>query len=1059
MKRALILNQIIFLLTITFHSVEAQKNKLPHWDNVNITQENAEKPRASFDIYPDIQKAWKDEPEHSGWYQSLNGKWRFQFYQNPGRRTEGFYKTTFKDESWDLIDVPSNWELKGYGVPIYSNVRYPFDISDLRTPKEDNPTAAYRRQFTIPENWKDRQVFLTFEGVSSAFSLWVNGEKVGYSQDSRTPAEFNITKFLASSGPNVIGVEVYRWSDGSYLEDQDFWRLSGIFRDVYLWSSAENHIRDFSVIADLNENYTQGIFQLSFELINYLKKQAVVSVDYELYDGNNSIARGVKELKFSGNEISSFEPVNINGIKKWNAETPNLYTLMITLRKDSEKIIEVIPVKVGFRKIEMTDGKILVNGQAVRFKGVNRHELSHENGYTVSREEMLRDIFLMKQHNINSVRTSHYPNHPLWYKLCDQYGLYVIDEANIETHGFGAYGGNKLNNNPEWTQAYVDRVKRMLIRDRNHPSIIFWSIGNESGDGLNIKAAYDWIKDHDPSRLVHYEGAIHPMQDDNAIEENDKKTSDVRSWMYATPEECSNWIEKRPDVPLILCEYTHAMGNSNGNLKAYWDLIYAENNFQGAFVWDWADQGLAQPIPEQYKNVSDQETFLAYGGWWEDQYGIYNDGNFCMNGIVSADRKVRPGLLALKYYHQFVAVQPKNWETLTFSIINRFDFINLEEMLSAVWQIIDEEGLVASGEINGLAILPGEQFEFSIPEDKLPNLEGNEYFINFRFFTRKEMPFAKEGYELAFEQFRLPSSQYAEWPKSTMGNLKSFSNGRHFTVAGDNFSLVFNIHSGQIETYSVFGKTVISQGPKIEFRRSITDNDLGAAIANKQYSPLIWSAANQYLLKTFKPIVEDDKITIEFLAEIPAIDAKIEMSYRVYPNGNIDVENRFIPEGEKLPKFMPRFGNQLQLAPGFEMVKWFGRGPEATYVDRETAAVGTYTATVDELWIEYARPQENNNRSSTRWVEFTDSEGYGIKIQGDPIIDFSASHFRIEDIQNSRYQFQVPRNPLIFVMIDYGQSGVGGYDSWSPKGLPTPEFRLETKEINYRYRIVPLVKN
>jgi beta-galactosidase len=577
----------------------------------------------------------------------LNGQWRFKWSKNPAERPVAFYESSFSDKNWDLIPVPSNWEMEGYGIPIYTNVEYPFEKESLEAPKQWNPVGSYRHVFEVPKDWSSREVYINFDGVQSAFYLWINGKKVGYSQGSRTPGEFNITKYL-KDGENQLAVEAYRWSDASYLEDQDFWRLSGIFRDVYLWSTPKTHIRDFNVTASLDDSYNNGLFKVEGEIMS--KSKGNVELTYELVDQNGKLISTYSEKinVVKGSVSFNTEQQVIKDIQSWNAETPHLYNLLITLKDQNGQVLECIPQKVGFRKVEIKNGNILINGRAVLFKGVNRHEHHPERGHYVTHKDMMKDIILMKQNNINAVRTCHYPNTPEWYDLCDEYGIYLIDEGNIETHGFGNKGDNRLTCSPDWQQAYLDRVQRMVYRDRNHASVVIWSMGNESGDGINAKVCHEWVNKTDPSRPYLYEGTTRKGGRDYA---------DVYSRMYATPEECAKIIKDYPQMPFVLCEYTHAMGNSNGNLKEYWDLVYADNNFQGGFVWDWMDQGLKQPVPEKYKATSIKDYFYAYGGNWENPRGIHHDGNFCMNGLLASDWAPHPGLNTVKYFYRNIHVE------------------------------------------------------------------------------------------------------------------------------------------------------------------------------------------------------------------------------------------------------------------------------------------------------------------------------------------------------------------------------------------------------------------
>jgi len=1047
---------LIILTAIFVNDLNGQKR--PEWDNVHILQQNREKPHTSMMVFPNKESAAGYDRETSPWFISLNGKWQFHYSPNPTSRPVDFYKQGFNDTGWDEIKVPSNWEIQGYGTPIYTNIKYPFDISDLRAPYDNNPVGSYRKVFDLTPDWDGRQVFITFDGVSSAFYLWVNGQRVGYSQGSRTPTTFLITKYL-KPGKNLIAAEVYRWSDGAYLEDQDFWRLSGIFRDVYLWSAPGTHIRDFVVESTLDDTYQNGLFQVSGEIFRYTGRGGEFKVVMDLYNHSDSIVLSQEVPARVSRESTrfSFERVLIPEVKQWNSEQPYLYTLYLSLKGPGGELLEVIPKRVGFRKIEINNHRILVNGKPVLFKGVNRHDHSAENGHYISREEMMRDIILMKQNNINAVRSSHYPNQPLWYQLCDQYGLYVMNEGNIETHEFGAHDKNLLSNHPDWKKAYLDRVERMVYRFRNHPSIIFWSLGNESGDGSNVKAVYEWVKQTDPSRIFHYEGATRAFEKTSTIPEGQAFNADIVSWMYATPETCQEFINKHPEVPLILCEYSHAMGNSNGNLAAYWDLINEDNNFQGAFVWDWMDQGIRQPVPDNFRNTSEKEYFFAYGGWWENHKGIYNDGNFCMNGLLAADQTPHPGLKALKYYQQNVRVDAVDWSTNTFRIINRYDFSRLDEFLQGRWEVLKNGEIIISGELPELKIEPGSGMDFSIPIDKQVLEQGSEYYINFIFSTIQETFYARKGFEMAWEQFHHPMSviKPLEVP-SAKGGLKVSDSRYHFTVAGVGFSVTFNRTFGWIESYQIGSEQVIMNGPVVDFWRAMTDNDLGGTRYRHRQEHRVWRGAHHSILNGFEVLEDSSRVIVTILSSLPALESNLKMVYSVYDNGALDVSTHFKPGDKPLPGFMPRFGNRLILAPGYDQLVWYGPGPDPVYADRNVERKGIYRSGVNEEWTDYSRPQENGYKSETRWMMITNENGTGLKFTGSPVIGFGASHYSREEMETSRYSFQMIPSTKIFLNIDEGQMGVGGYDSWSHHALPVPEFRINTMPRQFMYRIEPV---
>jgi len=639
---------LVFISTI---SISLGQND---WSNVAVIQQGVEKPHATFFTYPSIDKAKTYDRNQTPWFQLLNGDWKFNWVSKPANRPKDFYKKEFNDSNWKTIPVPSNWQRQGYGKPLYTNVNYPFPKNAPNIPAEDNPVGSYRRYFEISKNWKNRQ-------VKSAYYVWVNGKKVGYSQGSRTPVEYDITKYI-KPGKNLVAVEVYRWCDGSYLEDQDFWRLSGIFRDVYITSRASNYIHDFHIQTDLDDSFTHASLKMDAEVVNLNG-----TVEFDLLD-----AKG-KNI-FHNTSKGNFE-TQIKRPKKWSAESPYLYLGLLTLKNSSGEIVEVIPQRIGFRTSKIKGNVYFLNGKPIKFKGVNRHEHHPVTGQVLERKDMIRDIELFKKFNINAVRTSHYPNTPEWYDLCDEYGIYIIDEANIESHAYTNKPGNKLANLPEWYQSHLNRIQRMVARDKNHASVVLWSMGNEAGSGENFLKALDWIHKNEPSRPVHYEGGSH-------------KVGDFSSRMYGK-EDWMGAISK----PSILCEYSHAMGNSNGNLKEYWhNNIYTHPNHAGGFIWDWMDQGLIEKVPEQFNhNIGKgpvKETFFAYGGWHKQKY--HNDNNFCMNGLIAADWTPHPGLDALKWVYRNIHVTNFDYEKGLVDIRNWFDFSNIEDIATGTWDIIEK---------------------------------------------------------------------------------------------------------------------------------------------------------------------------------------------------------------------------------------------------------------------------------------------------------------------------------------------------------------------------------
>lgn len=1038
----------LFALLILGIAFNVMAKKQPEWNNVKVLHVNREKPHATMMVYSSDYQARTFNKELSENFVSLNGVWKFNWSKNPALRPADFYEVNYNDKEWKSIKVPSNWEIEGFGVPIYTNIEYPFDTTDVQAPIEWNPVGSYRRTFEIPENWNGREVLINFDGVQSAFYLWVNGKKVGYSQGSRTPAEFNITKYL-NPGKNTLAVEVYRWSDASYLEDQDFWRLSGIFRDVYLWSVPKTHIRDFKITSSLTNDYKTGLFGLKGEIVSTLNNEIILEYILEDNEGN-IIYKNQKDLKaVKGNMAFEIPTTELKNIQSWNAESPVLYNLFMKLKNKKGEILEIIPQKLGFRKIEMQKGKLLVNGVQVLFKGVNRHEHHPETGHYVTRESMIRDIVIMKQNNINAVRTSHYPNTPEWYDLCNEYGIYLVNEGNIEVHGFGNNRINKLTNSPDWTEAYLDRVIRMVERDKNHPSVIIWSMGNESGDGINAKKVWEWVKENDTSRPYLYEGTTRKGGRDYA---------DVYSRMYASPSECKGIVKKYAHMPFVLCEYTHAMGNSNGNLKEYWDLIYADNNFQGAFVWDWMDQGLKQPVPNEYAKTSKSDNFYAYGGWWENPLGIFNDDAFCMNGLLASDWTPHPGLFAIKYYYRNIHVEAIDLDNLKFKITNWFDFSNANEMVSGHWELIENGKVIRKGGMNNLDIPARESKEISLDIPNFKPVVGKEYFITFSFKNKNNNVFASSGHELAWDQFKLNASQL-QLLQNVSGNkppqMRKYKN--LVTLWGDGFSMTFNSFTGSLDRYYLDNELVIKSGPQPDFWRALTNNDRGGygALSKKGVALDIWKNANTWRVKNFQVKEEKNSVIITVKGELPVIKSKYTQKYQVYGNGKVDVTCNYYASEMKLP-MMVRQGTELMLNDGFDNIEWYGHGPNPTYKDRKVEKIGIYNSTVDDTWVDYSRPQENGYRTETRWFTMKNDNGTGIKVSGLNPFGFGVSKYSKNEMEKADYSFMLKESGFIYLNVDFAQMGIGGTTSWMMKSYPLEKYRLKNEDYEFTYRIEPI---
>ncbi|MDX2150077.1 MAG: glycoside hydrolase family 2 TIM barrel-domain containing protein [Bryobacteraceae bacterium] len=1020
----------------------------PEWDDVSVVTVGTEPPHATMMVYPSAALARTFDRTRSPWFQSLNGTWKFQGSLRPSDRPLTFFRPSYDDSAWRTIPVPSNWQLHGFDVPVYTNIIYPWPQNPSQPPQvpyEWHPVGSYRRTFTVPPLWKGREVYLHFEGVDSAFTVWVNGVKAGYNEDSRTAAEFRLTPHL-KAGENLLAVEVYRFGDGAFLEDQDMWRLSGIYRDVFLWSTAKEHVRDFEVNAGLDAAYQDGTLRVRAEVPG----PTACKLRAELLDASGA-AVGKAEAPCS---LSAELTIPVAKARKWSADTPYLYTLLLTLRDAKGAAVEVIPQRVGFRKVEIRGGQVLVNGVPLLVKGVNRHEHSPRTGHYVSEALMLEDVKLMKRHNINSVRTAHYPNAPAWYDLCDRYGLYVMDEANIEIHHYGNNKKNRLTNDPAWGPAMLDRVKRMVERDKNHASIIFWSMGNESGDGLNAEAAYKWTRERDPSRPFHNEGTT----------SNGGTNADINSFMYPTPERMVKHAQERPEMPLILCEYTHAMGNSNGDLMAYWKHFYAGGNMQGAYVWDWVDQGLFVPVPQEYRANTAAKEFLAYGGWWEDKSGIRNDNNFNNNGLVSADRKPHPGLKAIQYVYRNLHTTAVDASAGRIRVKNWFEAHTANDIAAGKWELMGGGRVIASGAIAGLDIAPRAEKEITLPLPKWQAKPGEEYFLNVSYSLKAATAWAPAGHEIAWDQFPLPSAEAPPNIKTDAGPFLTLGQDEATaTIRGKAFTLEFDKKLGVITHYSYQGVPILERGPRVDFWRAPTDNDTGGGKGErfrKQRTmdlPAWKNAGPEWTVGEVKVEPVDDRtVKIRVEGSLPGKDAAVTQEYMVYGTGDVIVETSYLPGSKRLP-VMPRFGTELIAAPGLENITWYGRGPVETYWDRAFERVGLYRSTVDKEWVEYSRPQENGNKSGVRWVALTNAQGVGLLAVAEDELSVSARHYAKEDMQRAAYSFQMQKRPQIFLNLDARQIGVGGIDSWSPNAYPVEAYRINSNEPHtFRYRLSPV---
>jgi beta-galactosidase len=1014
------------------------------WENPAVVGRNRELPHATLMPYLSWEKAVRAERFASSCYLSLNGIWKFKWSKNPAERPKDFFRPDFDATRWADIRVPGNWQLQGYGKPYYLNHPYVFEKNPPYIQKHYNPVGSYRREFQIPDFWEGRQVFLHFDGVESAFYVWINGHRVGYSQGSRTPAEFNITRYL-QPGKNLLAVEVYRWSDGSYLECQDFWRLSGIFRNVYLFSTPSVHIRDFELSCDLDDDYRDARFAVTAWVHNYADTAVwKPAVEVHLLDqegnpvGPSPFFREVSRYIAPGGESVLFMKGTVENPKKWSAEKPNLYTVVLVLKDQEDRVLEYLSSRFGFREVEVRNRQLLVNGQPVLLKGVNRHEHDPDTGHYVTEESMRKDIILMKQHNINAVRTSHYPDDPRWYELCDEYGLYLIDEANIESHGMGYRPDVTLANRPEWKEAHLDRIVRMVERDKNHPSVIIWSLGNEAGDGTNFEQASLWLHRRDPSRPVHYERALL------------RPHVDLFSPMYPSPE----WIEKyalrNPEKPLIMCEYAHAMGNSVGNLQDYWNIIEKYDVLQGGFIWDWVDQGIRKTTPEG-------RQFWAYGGDFGEEK---SDRNFCINGLVYPDRRISPKLLEVKKVYQNVGFEAVDLTEGRVRVRNKFFFTNLEDFYLR-WAVLEDGKIIQEGTLDSISVEPQGEDEIRIPFQKPPVKPGAEYFLNLSFHLREKTLWAEEGHEIARAQFKLPYGQQPEpvawW---TFPPVKVKETADSLSVSGLNFSLKWHKATGILVSFRYQGREYLWQGPVPNFWRAPTDNDLGNRMPKRC---AVWKEASyQRKVMEFRADrVQKGVVRVAVRYRLEAVGSDHTVEYTVLGSGDVLVRNRIKIGKKDLPEMM-RFGMRMQLVPGLEKLIFYGRGPHENYWDRNTGAfVGFYQSTVTEQFEPYISPQENGYKTDVRWLALIADDGSGILFQGLPLLCFSALHYTMEDlsqeIRGSKHPTDLTYRPFVELMVDYRQTGVGGNDSWGAR--PLARYTLWPDDYVYEFRMRPFARS
>ncbi|CAN7625953.1 DUF4981 domain-containing protein [Paenibacillus sp. LjRoot153] len=1008
---------------------------VPDWQNLSVLERNTEHPHAHLIPFGDWAYALANERERSPYVQSLNGEWDFQYEQSPSEVSADFFSDNFDSSGWNTIPVPSNWQLHGYGSPHYSSCPYPFPIDPPYVPNQ-NPVGCYRSHFQIKEEWKNRRIHIVFEGVDAAFHLWINGQFVGYSQGSHFPSEFHVSPYL-QQGQNLIAVQVYQWCDGSYLESQDKWRMSGIFRDVYLLASPPVSVRDARVRTHLDERYAKaslevqvdfaGVKDLSFVSGSFLLRVTLLDADHHIVSDRYHTVKQEESVVELVDEVSS--PL------LWTAESPYLYTLLLTMYDGEHHILEVKRLGIGFREIRIEEGRLLVNGSPIIIKGVNRNEFHPDLGYVTTLETMIHDITLMKQHNINSVRLSHYPNDSRWLELCDRFGLYVIDETDLETHGFHFYGNEgQLAQLSQWEEAFVQRAKRMVERDKNHPSILIWSLGNESGYGRNHDAMAAWIREADPTRPIHYERAY------------DAPIVDIVSSMYPSVETVIQEGSKEDDRPYLMCEFGHAMGNSVGNLQEYWDAIYTYPRLLGGLIWEWADQGIRQ-------SAGTDESWYAYGGDFGEEP---HSGHFCLDGLLFPDRSIKASLLEYKK-----AIEPVKIEVIEallgkLRIQNRYDVLSLSH-LKGEWRLLRDGIVVDEGDLKPLHTPAGQFQDVVIPLDASKLSLTGEYWFHLRFVLRDAVIWAEKGHEIAWAD--IPVATVTEAPDTENALQKASpltirESNSAITIIGQDFSMHFNKNLGALTAWVYKGVPLLTEGPKLNLWRAPVDNDVHLA------KTWIKAGYNRLVSDVREIMVEGTEVggcQITIKSSVGARGEKIALDsqiiYAIAAEGEVTLDVHIVPRAE-LPS-LPRFGVKISMPDSFNQLVWFGRGPHECYSDRkESGKLGIYRGTVQEQFVPYIKPQENGNKSEVRWSSLTNQQGIGLLFTGQPIFDTSVHHYTTDDLTAAKHVHQLTKVDQTIVNLDARQSGLGNHSCGYAPTLDT--YLIHAEPMRFVIRLKPI---
>lgn len=1029
MKRSFI--SALFMMTAVMGSAQS----FNEWKDAAMNELNRLPMHSHWFSYESTEKAAAAVPESSSNFMTLHGNWKFNWVADADKRPLDFWKTDFNDKGWDNMPVPGIWELNGYGDPLYVNVDYAwanqFKNNPPFVPEANNHVGSYRKELVIPADWKGREVIAHFGSVTSNIYLWVNGKFVGYSEDSKLECEFDLTKYLKPGEKNLIAFQVFRWCDGTYLEDQDFFRLCGVARDSYLYSRPKVHVSDIRVTPDLDAQYRNGSLDVAVSV------SAKTSVKVDLMDASGKQI-ATQTAQVNGNGSFRFD---VDSPAKWTSETPNLYTVMVSTLNGGT-VSEAIPVKTGFRKLEIKDAQFLVNGQPVLIKGADRHELDPDGGYVVSRERMLQDIMIMKQFNINAVRTSHYPNDSYWYDLCDQYGIYVVAEANVESHGMG-YGKETLGNDPRYLKAHLERNQRNVARNYNHPSVVFWSLGNEGGYGQCFEAAYDLVKSEDQTRPVQYERADYDGK------------SDIFCPMYFDYRSCERYsTDPTRTKPLIQCEYGHAMGNSEGGFKEYWDLIRKYPKYQGGFIWDFVDQSLRW-------TGKNGKMIYAYGG----DFNRYDssDQNFCDNGLISPDRVPNPHMYEVGYCYQNILTTLKDASKGVIEVYNENFFVDLSAY-SLEWELLKDGSAVRRGVVADLDIKPQQKKDITLPVGQTD--ASSEWLLNVKYILKDADGLLSAGYVVAKDQLAITSysSYSASLSNASLVNVGTSlpvldDNDRNYLrISGENFELVIARRTGYIVSYVVDGTQYLKDGASVtpNFWRAPTDNDFGAGLQNRYR---VWNNPT-IRLKSLETGVENGMVTVSADYEMPEVSAALHIGYTVNNAGAVKISQSLKADPEAKVSNMFRFGMQLPMPASFERIVYYGRGPGENYSDRNNVTdLGIYDQSVTEQFYPYIRPQENGTKTDIRWWKMLDSTGHGLMVTSEEAFSASALHYTIESLdegprKHQMHSQEVDPSDLTNLLVDKVQMGLGCVNSWG--ALPRPEYQVPYADYEFVFVLTPV---